>query len=33
MPRGKNTNNDPEKLSNKRCELIARSRHRTKFKL
>ena len=24
---------DPEKLLNKRCELIARCRHRTKFKL
>ena len=24
---------DPEKLLNKRCELIARCRHRAKFKL
>ena len=24
---------DPEKLLNKRCELIARCRHRNKFKL
>ena len=33
MPRGKNTNNDPEKLLNERCELIARCKHRAKFKL
>ena len=36
MLRGKDANNDiprPEKLLNKRCELIARCRHKTKFKL
>ena len=27
------TYSEPEKLLNKRCELIARCRHKTKFKL